>query len=147
MARFICGTPPVLSLAALECGVDTVLAADDHGGLAAIREKSIALTGLFIDLVDARCAQYGLTVVTPRDGRARGSHVSLAHPTGGYAIMQALIAGGVIGDFRAPDMLRFGFTPLYTRFADVWDAVDRLEHVLTRGEWQEPRFNVRAAVT
>jgi kynureninase len=75
MSRFICGTPPVLSLSALECGVDTVLAAGRHGGLAAIRDKSIALTGLFIDLVDARCAAYGLTVVTPRDARARGRHM------------------------------------------------------------------------
>jgi kynureninase len=147
MSRFICGTPPVLSLAALDCGVDTVLAADDNGGLAAIRDKSIALTGLFIDLVDARCASYGLTVVTPRDGQARGSQVSLAHSTGGYAIMQALIERGVIGDFRAPDVLRFGFTPLYTRFVDVWDAIDRLQLVLASGEWQEPRFSVRAAVT
>jgi kynureninase len=147
MSRFICGTPPVLSLAALECGVDTVLAADAHGGLAEIRDKSIALTDLFIDLAGARCTQYGLTLVTPRDGGSRGSQVSLAHPTGGYAIMQALIARGVIGDFRAPDVLRFGFTPLYTRFVDVWDAVDRLEQVLAREEWQEPRFSVRATVT
>jgi kynureninase len=73
--------------------------------------------------------------------------VCFAHATGGYAIMQALIARGVIGDFRAPDILRFGFTPLYTRFVDVWDAVDRLEHVLTSGEWQQPRFSVKAAVT
>ena len=147
MSRFICGTPPMLSLAALECGIDTVLAADEHGGLAAIRDKSIALTDLFIDLVGARCAHYGLTLVTPRDAGSRGSQVSLAHPTGGYAIMQALIARGVIGDFRAPDVLRFGFTPLYTRFVDAWDAVDRLEQVLARGEWQEPRFSVRAVVT
>jgi kynureninase len=147
MSRFVCGTPPVLSLAALECGVDTVLAADNHGGGAAIRDKSLALTGLFIDLVDARCARHGLTLVTPRDPRARGSQVSLAHAAGGYAIMQALIARGVIGDFRAPDVLRFGFTPLYTRFVDVWDAVDRLQQVLQSGEWQDSRFSVRAAVT
>ena len=147
MSRFICGTPPVLSLAALECGVDTVLAANDYGGLATIREKSIALTDLFIDLVDTYCAEHGLALVTPRDGQARGSQVSLAHPTGGYAIMQALITRGVIGDFRAPDVLRFGFAPLYTRFVDVWEAVDRLRLVLAHGEWQEPRFGVRAAVT
>jgi kynureninase len=147
MSRFICGTPPVLSLAALDCGVDTVLATDEHGGLAAIRNKSMALSGLFIELVDARCATDGLTVVTPRDERARGSQVSLAHPDAGYAIMQALIARGVIGDFRAPDVLRFGFTPLYTRFVDVWDAVDRLKLVLARGEWRQPQFSVRAAVT
>jgi kynureninase len=147
MARLTCGTPPVLSLAALECGVDTVLAADEHGGLAAIRDKSIALTGLFIDLVEARCGGHALTVVTPRDPASRGSQVSLAHPAGGYEIMQALIARGVIGDFRPPDVLRFGVTPLYTRYVDVWDAVDRLQQVLAREEWREPRFGARVTVT
>lgn len=147
ISRFVCGTPPVLSLAALECGVDVFLAADAYGGLGALREKSIALTGLFIELVESRCAGHGLTLVTPRDGDSRGSQVSVAHATGGYPIMQALIARGVIGDFRAPDILRFGFTPLYTRFVDVWDAVERLQRVLESGEWREPRFAVRAAVT
>jgi kynureninase len=147
ITRFLCGTPPILSLAALECGVDTILAAEAHGGLAALREKSIALTDLFIALVESRCAGHDLTLVTPRDADARGSQVSFAHPTGGYAIVQALIARGVIGDFRAPDILRFGFTPLYTRFVDVWDAVDRLARILESGEWREPRFSVRAAVT
>ena len=147
MARFTCGTPPMLSLAALECGVDTVLAAQPHGGLPALREKSIALTDLFIRLVESRCEGHGLTLVTPREPQDRGSQASFAHPTDGYSIMQALIARGVIGDFRAPDILRFGFTPLYTRFVDVWDAVNHLEQVMTTGEWREPRFNVRAAVT
>jgi kynureninase len=147
MSRFLCGTPPVLSLAALECGVDTVLAADDYGGLAAVRHKSTALTDLFIALVESRCAGHGLTLATPRAADERGSQVSFAHAPGGYAIMQALIARGVIGDFRAPDILRFGFTPLYTRFVDVWDAVERLQQVLASGEWRASRFSVRAAVT
>jgi kynureninase len=147
IARFVCGTPPVLSLAALECGVDTVLAAESAGGLAAIRDKSSALTDLFITLVEDRCAGHGLTLASPRERSERGSQASFAHPTHGYEIMQALIARGVIGDFRAPDILRFGFTPLYTRFIDVWDAVDRLRRVLESGEWREPRFSVRAAVT
>lgn len=147
MSRFICGTPPMLSLAALECGVDTVLAAEPFGGMTAIREKSIALADLFIALVESRCAGHGLTLATPREPTDRGSQASFAHPTGGYPIMQALIARGVIGDFRAPDILRFGFTPLYTRFVDVWDAVAHLEQVMTSGEWRAPRFNVRAAVT
>lgn len=141
--RFICGTPPVLSLAALESGVDTVASVS----LAQIREKSIALTSMFIDLVEERLAGHGFTLVTPREPDARGSQVSFAHADDGYAIMQALIARGVIGDFRAPDILRFGFTPLYTRFADIWDAVDRLKQVMETGEWREPRFSVRAAVT
>jgi kynureninase len=147
IARFVCGTPPVLSLAALECGVDTVLAAEPLGGVEALRRKSLALTDLFIALVDARCAGHGLSVATPRDGRWRGSQISVVHESGGYAIMQALIARGVIGDFRAPDILRFGVTPLYTRAVDVWDAVDRLIHVLDAGEWRDRRFHVRAAVT
>jgi kynureninase len=145
--RFICGTPPVLSLAGLECGVDTVVAAGAHGGMTAIREKSIALTQLFIDLVQQECGDHGFVLVTPAEAAQRGSQVSFSHPSDGYAIMQALIARGVIGDFRAPDILRFGFTPLYTRFVDVWDAVDRLKQVMTSGEWREPRFAVRAAVT
>ena len=147
VSRFICGTPPILSLAALECGVDVVLAAEPYGGIHALRQKSIALAEQFIALVEARCAGYDLTLVTPRQGAERGSQVGFAHPTDGYAIMQALIARDVVGDFRAPDILRFGLTPLYTRFVDVWDAVDRLEQVLRTGEWRQPRFQVRAAVT
>ncbi|HUE85704.1 MAG TPA: kynureninase [Vicinamibacterales bacterium] len=147
ISRFVCGTPPILSVAALECGVDVLLQAEGHGGMNAIREKSITLTDLFIELVESRCAGHDLTLITPRDARARGSQVSFAHATGGYAIMQALIARGVIGDFRAPDILRFGFTPLYTRFADVWDAVEHLSSVLDSREWHEPRFHVRAKVT
>ncbi|NKI93017.1 kynureninase [Rhizobacter sp. SG703] len=147
IARFVCGTPPVLSLAALECGVDTMLAAEAHGGQPALRRKSIALTELFIALVEARCAGHGLALQTPRDAAQRGSQASFARADGGYAIMQALIARGVIGDFRAPDLLRFGFTPLYTRFVDVWDAVEHLAQVLQTGEWQQARFNQRAAVT
>jgi len=145
--RFICGTPPVLSMAPLECGVDTVLAAGDRGGMAAIRNKSLALTDLFMRLVDERCADSGFTIVTPREPALRGSQVSIATPDDGYAIMQALIAKGVIGDFRPPDILRFGFTPLYTRFVDVWDAVDRLQQVMTSDEWRDPLFAVRSAVT
>jgi kynureninase len=147
MSRFTCGTPPILSLAALECGVDTVLAAEPHGGLEAIRRKSNALADVFVELVESRCADYGLSLVSPREQNQRGSQICFAHADGGYPIMQALIARGVIGDFRAPDILRFGFTPLYTRFVDIWDAVDRLRQVLESGEWQEPRFAVRAAVT
>ena len=148
IARFVCGTPPVISLAALECGVDTVLAADAAGGMPAVREKSLALTDLFVALVEARCTGHGLTVVTPRESARRGSQVSVAFAAeGAYAVMQALIARGVIGDFRAPDILRFGFTPLYTRFVDAWDAVDRLLAVLESGEWRDPAFQVRTAVT
>ncbi len=153
--RFVCGTPPVLSLAALECGVDGFIAAQAHGGMAALRRKSLALTDLFIQLVESRCTGQGLSLITPREGAHRGSQASFAHDNG-YPIMQALIARGVIGDFRAGDpasetdregILRFGFTPLYTRFVDAWDGVEHLVQVLASGEWREPRFGERAAVT
>jgi kynureninase len=147
IARFACGTPPVLSLAALECGVDTVLAAEARGGIPALRRKSQALTELFIALVDDACAGLGLTLAAPRAPDARGSQVSFAHADGGYAIVQALIARGVVGDFRAPDILRFGVAPLYVRFVDVWDAVAHLRQVLAGGEWRDARFARRAPVT
>jgi kynureninase len=148
ISRYLCGTPPVLSMAALECGVDTVLAAQALGpGMAGLRRKSVALTRLFIELVESRCAGHGLTLASPRDDAQRGSQVCFAHADAAYAVMQALIARNVIGDFRAPDILRFGFTPLYTRFVDVWDAVEQLQQVLDSGEWREPRFNQRTAVT
>ena len=152
VARYLCGTPPVLSLAALECGVDTVLAARPLGGMTALREKSVALTELFASLVDQRCAGLGLDVVSPREAALRGSQVCLTHEAGGYGVVQALIARGVVGDFRAgdsqaPDILRFGFTPLYTRYVDAWDAVEHLRQVLASGEWREARFNQRSAVT
>ena len=152
IARYLCGTPPILAMAALECGVDTVLAAEPLGGMAALRAKSIELTELFAQLVEERCAGHGLAVVSPRDADERGSQVCLTRAEGGYAIVQALIARGVVGDFRAgdertPDILRFGFTPLYTRYVDAWDAVERLREVMESGDWQRPEFNRRHAVT
>jgi kynureninase len=153
IARYQCGTQPIISLAALECGVDTVLAAEPYGGLAALREKSLALADLFIALVERRCAGHGLALVTPRDPARRGSQVCFSRSDGAYAIVQALIARGVIGDFRAgdgmrhPDILRFGFAPLYLRFVEVWDAVEQLREVLESAEWRDARFQQRAAVT
>ena len=147
VARFVCGTPSPLALAVLECGVDTVLAAEPFGGMVALRAKSLALTDLFIALVEQRCAGQGFALQTPREPALRGSQVSLLRDDGAYAIVQALIARGVVGDFRAPGILRFGFTPLYLRFVDVWDAVEHLVQVLQTGEWREARFHQRAAVT
>jgi kynureninase len=147
IARYLCGTPALLSMAALECGVDSVLAAEPLGGMAALRAKSLALSDLFIALVEQRCGGHQLGLITPREHHLRGSQVALARREGAYAIVQALIAHGVVGDFRAPEVLRFGFTPLYLRFVDVWDAVDRLLQVLASGEWREARFHRRAAVT
>lgn len=147
IARFQCGTPPVLALAALDCGVATLRAADALGGVPALHAKAQALIALFIALVDEHCDALGLALRTPRDADRRGSQVSFAHATGGYAIVQALIARGVVGDFRAPDLVRFGIAPVYTRFVDVWDAVAHLRDVLASGEWRDPKFEVRAPVT
>jgi len=113
----------------------------------ALRRKSLALTTLFTDLVETRCAGHGLATITPREEALRGSQVSFSRADGGYAIVQALIARGVVGDFRAPDVLRFGFTPLYLRHVDVWDAVEHLRQVLESGEWRDAKFQRKAAVT
>lgn len=142
MARVLCGTPSVLGMTALEAALEAFEGVD----MAQVRAKSMALGDLFLDLVAERCAGQGFEVACPREAAARGSQVGLSHPQG-YAIMQALIARGVIGDFRAPDILRFGFTPLYVRHVDVWDAVQHLVEIMETGAWREPRFNVRAAVT
>lgn len=145
IARALCGTPPVLSLAALECGVDSVLAAEPLGGMPALRLKSLALSRLFATLAGERCPM--LAPVSPAADAERGSQVCLAHAEAAYPVVQALIARGVIGDFRAPDVLRFGLTPLYTRFVDVYDAVDHLQQVLDGGEWRRPGFDRRRTVT
>lgn len=142
LRQFLCGTPQVLGLAALESGVDLMLEADK----AALAAKSARQCDLFIALVEQRCAGFGLTLLTPRAAAARGSHVSFAHPDG-YPVMQALIARGVIGDFRDPDVMRFGLAPLYNGYADVWSAVDTLREVLTTRAWDDPRLAARAAVT
>ena len=162
ITRYLCGTPPVLAMAALECGVDTLLAAQPLGGMHTIRTKSLALTRLFIDLVQQRCGGHGLQFASPDADAERGSQVCLTFAPdsaagqagGAFAVVQALIARRVVGDFRAgdaqdalPDILRFGVTPLYTRFADVWDAVEQLRQVLDTGEWREARFNQRGVVT
>ncbi len=160
IARYLCGTQPILSMRALECGIDSVLAAGTGGNpIDALRRKSLALTDLFIALIEQRCEGHGLELVTPRDHARRGSQVSLARSVGAFAIMQALITRGVIGDFRAGnpqapagnvdqmDILRFGFTPLYTGFADVWHAVEHLHAVMSTGEWTQARFNQKQAVT
>ncbi len=154
ISRYLCGTPALLSLAALECGVDTLLAAEPLGGMAALRAKSLALTRLFAQQVQATCR--GLTLASPADDDLRGSQVCFAHAEIAYPVVQALIARGVIGDFRAgdrshpagaADILRFGFTPLYLRFVDAWDAAEHLRQVLESEEWRRPEFNRKLAVT
>lgn len=142
IGRYICGTPPVLSLAALEAGVDQLLSVD----IVALRRKSMALTELFIRAIEQECAGLDLDLVSPRDPARRGSQVSFTHAQG-YPVMQALIAGGVIGDFRAPDILRFGFAPLYLRFVDAWDAAVALGEILETRAWDRPEFHRRTTVT
>ncbi|HVL58660.1 MAG TPA: kynureninase [Burkholderiaceae bacterium] len=140
--RLLCGTAPQLSLIALEAALD----AFDGIDLQQVRDKSVALGETFIALADTQLAGFGFELSCPRDPQRRGSQVSLAHPNG-YAIVQALIARGVIGDFRAPDILRFGFAPLYVRHVDVWDAVAALRDVMREDAWNQPQFLQRKAVT
>jgi kynureninase len=140
MKRFLCGTPPIIGMAALDAGLDTF----DGVTMRDVVAKSRALSALLIAGVDARLA--GFTLVTPRAPAVRGSHVSVAHPHA-WEICQALIARGVVGDFRAPDVLRLGLTPLYTSFEDVWQAVEILAEVMASETWRDPAYAVRAAVT
>jgi kynureninase len=142
VARLLCGTPPVLSLAALECGVETVARA----GIDRIRRKAIRLTDLFIRLVEQQCGEHGFELLSPTDADRRGSQVSYRHPEG-RAIVAALTERGVIGDFRVPDILRFGFAPAYLRFVDVWEAVAALREVMESRAWERPGLLRPAKVT
>lgn len=140
--RLRVGTPPILSLAALECGVETIAGI----GIERLRAKSVALTEMFKILVERECAGFGFELASPGEASRRGSQVSFRHPEG-YAIMQALIAGGVVGDFRSPDILRFGLAPAYIRFVDVWDAVAKLREIMEMRAWDRAEFRARARVT
>jgi kynureninase len=142
IARNLCGTPPILSLAALEAALEIWAEVD----LAALRHKSQALGQLLIDRVEAICAGHDLALASPRDPDQRGSQVSFHHPQG-YALVQALIGRGVIGDFRDPDIMRFGLAPLYLRYVDVWDAAGHLAEILESGEWRQDSFRARRTVT
>jgi kynureninase len=141
IARFLTGTPSIIGLVALDAGIGTF----DAIAMADVETKSRALLMLFIDEVETRCGGE-VSLFGPRDLSQRGSHVCFAHPQG-YAVMQALIARGIVGDFRAPDLMRFGFTPLYTRFEDAWRAADALAEILSTREWDQPRFLERRKVT
>jgi kynureninase len=138
--RFLAGTPPMLSLAALESGIESF----GDSSMEALWAKSIALFDLFADLVDEHCP--ALTCISPSEPERRGSHISFRHPHA-FELCQALIADGVIGDFRAPDVVRFGLTPLYLGFEDVWEAVRRMRDILQTGRWRDPRYAVRGRVT
>ncbi len=142
IARFLAGTPPMLSMAALECGIESFNGAP----MEALWAKSVALFDLFAALIDERCSGHALDCISPPDPDLRGSHISYRHPHA-FALCQALIADGVIGDFRAPDVVRFGITPLYLGYEDIWNAVERLARILETGFWRDPRFAVRGKVT
>ncbi|MBM3567136.1 MAG: kynureninase [Alphaproteobacteria bacterium] len=142
IARQLSGTPPILSMRGLEAGLATFDGVDP----AALRAKSEALVALFLALTERRLAGHGFEPVTPRDPNARGSQASFRHREA-YAVMQALIARKVVGDFRPPDIVRFGLPPLYLRFVDVWDAVERWGEVMAGREWDRPEFKIKQPVT
>lgn len=149
VARYLCGTPSVLALAALDEALDLLLATQPNGGLAALEKKAAMLTQCFIDLVEEECQEFGMSLITPRGASRRGNQASFALEDGNqaYAVVQALIARGVVGDFRAPNILRFGFAPIFLRFVDAWDAAEHVAEVLQTREWDQPRFLQRQAVT
>ncbi len=138
VSRFAAGTPGVLSLATLDAALDVFAGVD----LSHIAGK----TGALGDLVIVRAEAMGLATISPHDANKRGGHVSLQHENG-YAIVQALIARGIIPDFRAPDAMRFGLAPLYVRFVDVWDAMDQLADIVGTRAWDRPEFHARSKVT
>ena len=140
--RQLAGTPPILSMLALEVAIDLWLGVDQQEA----RRKSMALGDLFIKLVDETCRDLGVEVASPREAKMRGSQVSLRHKEA-YRLMRALIDHGVIGDFRTPDLMRFGLSALYTRYVDVFDAVRRLREVLTSRAWDRPEYANRLPVT
>lgn len=138
--RFLAGTPPILSLAALESGIDVF----DGVAMDAAWNKSVALFNLFERLMRERCPE--MKCISPLAAEQRGSHISFQHHHG-FEICQALIDSGVIGDFRAPDVVRFGLTPLYLRYEDVWMAVERCAEILQNRSWDHPKFSARLKVT
>lgn len=138
--RFLAGTPPILSLAALESGIDIF----DDVSMDAVWQKSLALFGMFERLMADRCPE--LVCASPTEAGLRGSHIAFRHPHA-FEICQALIDAQVIGDFRAPDVIRFGLTPLYLRFEDVWLAVERCADIMNNRSWDRPRYSARRKVT
>ena len=140
--RNLCGTPGVIAMGALDGALDVWNGVE----LEEVRQKSQTMITLFGDLIDQRCAGAGFTRVTTFPEEQRGSQISITHPNG-YAIMQALIEQGVIGDFRAPDILRFGMTPLYTSYGEILRAVEILADIMESGSWNQPKYHTREAVT
>lgn len=139
---FACGTPEVLALSAVDASLDVF----NGVTMSAVREKAVRMTDLFIEQVERLCRHFGIEVASPRTAAERGNHVALRHGEG-YAIMQALIARDIIGDFRAPDLMRFGFAPLYQRYVDIRTAVEALYTIMNTREWDRPEYERRTVVT
>ena len=142
ICKYICGTPPIIAYKAIESGL-TVF---EQVSMNVVREKSIKLSEMFIQLMQQECIKFGFKLFSPRNAEQRGSQVSFTHGNG-FSIMQTLISHSVVGDFRQPNILRFGFSPLYMRFEDVWDAVICLREIMQTKEWQSEQFNKRGYVT
>lgn len=142
MTKLLTGTTGILGATALDAALDVF----DRVDMALAREKSLALSRLFIDALDSDLSEYGFTLASPREGARRGGHVTVRHPHG-YQIVQALIDHGVIGDFRAPDYMRFGFAPLYLGYSDVHQAVERISTIMNSGLWRAAHYGVRKTVT
>ena len=136
------GTQPTASLSTAEIGIDIILRAD----IQAIREKSMRMTDLFIELVEARCGDHDISLVSPRNAENRGSQVSFFHEQG-YPIIRAMHDSGVGCDYREPGIMRFGFAPLYIRYVDVWDTFEKLHKILDSGVWTDSDYSDGAAVT
>ncbi len=140
--RMLCGTPSIIAMGCFEAALDELLAVS----IQAIQDKSRKLTGLFIELMKERCADFGFTLISSQNDAIRGSQISYTHKQG-YAIMQALIASNVIGDFRAPDCVRFGVSPLYLSYMDIWRAVDTLRIIMETEAWRNFQGQKKEAVT
>jgi len=132
ISRFLCGTPPVLGLIALECGVDIIIKAN----IDALREKAMNMGSIFIDLMESQCGEFGFELASPRNDKMRAGQVSFRHPSG-FAVNQALVENGIVGDFRVPDIIRFGIAPLYTRYQDIYDAVENIKRIMEEGLWKK----------
>lgn len=142
IGQMLCGTQGVLGLSALEVAIDVFLTTD----MLLIREKSSKMTDLFLRLIAQQCSSYNFEIKSPQKAAERGSHIALGHPNG-YQIIQALSAHSVKGDFRAPDTLRFGLTPLTLKYVDIWDAVSRLKDIMKKETWKDPKYNLASKVT
>ena len=140
--KFICGTPPIIAYKAIESGLEIF----KDLSIIEIREKSIKLSEMFIQLIQQECNQFGFTLFSPKNSEQRGSQISFLHENA-YSIIQALISHGIIGDYREPNVMRFGISPLYMRFEDVWNAITCLREIMQTGEWQSEKFKNKNYVT